>query len=184
MICKRKFDIRCFGLLTRINGILQGYFYEDGYIRTSCKEFSVNKLSNRYIHLTNDAVQKKSDDYGKFEPGNKLSYTEFQEYLDSVNSGINFRTTIWERIKSTISDSFSAVCYNIDPHKRRHTFELFGYDFMVDENFKVWLIEANTNPCLELSCAYLSALIPAVVDNTFRIAIDPLFPVDVKKHPN
>ena len=29
------------------------------------------------VHLTNDAVQKKSEDYGKFEPGNKLSYAEF-----------------------------------------------------------------------------------------------------------
>jgi hypothetical protein len=27
--------------------------------------------------LTNDAVQKRSEDYGKFEPGNKLSYNEF-----------------------------------------------------------------------------------------------------------
>ena len=35
------------------------------------------------IHLTNDAVQKKSDDYGKFEAGNKLSYLDFQKYLDS-----------------------------------------------------------------------------------------------------
>jgi len=25
------------------------------------------------IHLTNDAVQKKSEDYGKFESGNKVS---------------------------------------------------------------------------------------------------------------
>jgi hypothetical protein len=24
------------------------------------------------VHLTNDAVQKKSDDYGKFESGNKV----------------------------------------------------------------------------------------------------------------
>lgn len=34
------------------------------------------------IHLTNDAVQKNSADYGKYEPGNKLSYNEFQLYLD------------------------------------------------------------------------------------------------------
>ena len=43
---------------------------------------SVN-FSNKYIHLTNDAIQKNSDDYGKFESGNKLSYAEFQRYLDS-----------------------------------------------------------------------------------------------------
>lgn len=29
------------------------------------------------IHLTNDAVQKKGTDYGKFENGNKLSFSEF-----------------------------------------------------------------------------------------------------------
>jgi hypothetical protein len=27
------------------------------------------------IHLTNDAVQKKSEDYGKFEGGNKVKKT-------------------------------------------------------------------------------------------------------------
>ena len=47
---------------------------------------------------------------------------------------------------------------------------------MVDENFKVWLIEANTNPCLETSCAFLSRIIPACIDNTFRLVLDPLFP--------
>lgn len=26
------------------------------------------------IHLTNDAVQKKSEDYGKFEGGNKVHF--------------------------------------------------------------------------------------------------------------
>jgi hypothetical protein len=61
-------------MLTSINGLMKGYFYEDGYIRTSCKEFDLDNLGNRFIHLTNDAVQKKSEDYGKFENGNKMSY--------------------------------------------------------------------------------------------------------------
>jgi len=74
LINNRKFDIRVYGMLTSINGNMKGYFYEDGYIRTSCKEFNLDNLSNRFIHLTNDAVQKKSDDYGKFENGNKMSY--------------------------------------------------------------------------------------------------------------
>ena len=29
------------------------------------------------IHLTNDAVQKKSDNYGRFEKGNKVSFDDF-----------------------------------------------------------------------------------------------------------
>lgn len=60
-------------------------------------------------------------------------------------------------------------------NKLNNTFELFGYDFMIDDTFKVFLIEANTNPCLEISCPLLSRIIPEVIDNTFRIALDPLF---------
>lgn len=32
---------------------------------------------------------------------------------------------------------------------RLFCFEIFGYDFMLDENGKLWLIEVNTNPCIE-----------------------------------
>lgn len=79
---KRKFDIRTYVLFTSLNGIYKAYWYEEGYIRTSCKEFTIKNLKNRFIHLTNDAVQKKSEDYGKYENGNKLSYGDFQKYLD------------------------------------------------------------------------------------------------------
>jgi len=74
LIHNRKFDIRVYGMLTSTFGTHKGYFYEDGYIRTSSVEFDLEDLGNRFIHLTNDAVQKKSDDYGKFENGNKVSY--------------------------------------------------------------------------------------------------------------
>jgi tubulin polyglutamylase TTLL1/tubulin monoglycylase TTLL3/8 len=32
--------------------------------------------------LTNDAIQKYGNNYGKYEEGNKISYAEFQKYLD------------------------------------------------------------------------------------------------------
>jgi hypothetical protein len=57
-----------------------------------------------------------------------------------------------------------------------HSFELFGYDFMIDEDLNVRLIEVNTNPCLEMSCPLLARIIPEVLDNVFRIVIDPIFP--------
>ena len=48
----------------------------------------------------------------------------------------------------------------MDPSKRINTFEVYGLDFMLDEDFKVYLIEVNSNPCLELSCSLLSRIIP------------------------
>ena len=43
-----------------------------------------------------------------------------------------------------------------------------GFDYMIDDNLKVSLIEVNTNPCLELSSPYLARLIPAMVENALK----------------
>eukprot|EP01017_Pseudomicrothorax_dubius_P009264 TRINITY_DN13114_c0_g2_i1.p1 TRINITY_DN13114_c0_g2~~TRINITY_DN13114_c0_g2_i1.p1 ORF type:complete len:1000 (+),score=219.17 TRINITY_DN13114_c0_g2_i1:100-3099(+) len=185
---RRKFDIRCYMMITAINGKMKGYWYQDGYIRTSSKEFNVKNLANRMIHLTNDAVQKKGEEYGKFENGNKISYSEFQRYLDLnyPDAKLNFMKVAYPQMKKLAQDSIRSVYGKIDQNKREHTFEIFGLDFMIDENFKVWLIEINTNPCLELSSPLLGRIIPAMLEDAFRIAIDPIFPPPLwsqsKKH--
>lgn len=51
---------------------------------------------------------------------------------------------------------------------KKGCFELLGFDFMVDVNGNVWLIEVNTNPCLEESNFFLSQLIPRVVGKLTR----------------
>ena len=71
-------------LVTQYNGVFKAYWYEEGYIRTSSREFSTENIDDKLIHLTNDAVQNKSEDYGKYEQGNKLSFQEFQRYLEHL----------------------------------------------------------------------------------------------------
>jgi hypothetical protein len=39
---------------------------------------------------------------------------------------------------------------------------------MIDSNFKVYLIEVNTNPCLEASSPLLGRIIPTMVDNALK----------------
>ncbi len=39
---------------------------------------------------------------------------------------------------------------------------------MIDEDFKVYLIEINTNPCLELTSPLLARVIPGFLDDAFR----------------
>ena len=64
-------------MLTLTNNKLKGYTYDNGYLRTSSRTFVNDDLSNKLIHLTNDAVQKKSDEYGRFESGNKLTFSDY-----------------------------------------------------------------------------------------------------------
>lgn len=91
----RKFDIRSYALVTSFGGQLKAYWYKEGYLRTCCKEFNYDP-SNIFGHLTNDAVQKKHKDYGKYEPCNKLSYSDLETFLKTKD--INFDNTM-ERMK-------------------------------------------------------------------------------------
>ena len=62
----RKFDIRTFMLISTNNGLLRAYWYQDGYVRTSSYIWKLEEITDPLIHLTNDAIQKNCDDYGKF----------------------------------------------------------------------------------------------------------------------
>ncbi|CAG9313058.1 unnamed protein product [Blepharisma stoltei] len=175
----RKFDIRCYTLIACINGSIQAYFYREGYLRTACQKFTLDITQNKFVHLTNDAVQKKSPEYGKFEAGNKLSYDEFQEYIDNeIHAKVNFKREIYPKIRNIVQDTVAATCGKLDPKHRLHTFEILGYDFMLDDNFNPWLIEVNTNPCLALSCPLLGSLITKMLEDSFRLVVDPVFPED------
>lgn len=184
LITKRKFDIRCYSLITCINGVIQGYFYLDGYLRTTSHEFTMKDISNLYIHLTNDAIQKHSKEYGRFENGNKLSYKDFQRYLERrfPEKKINFYSEILPQIKEIVRETILASYKKIDTNRRLNCMEIFGYDFMIDRNLKPWLIEVNTNPCLELSSKYLSAVIPSMLDNAFKIVLDCIFPPPIGEY--
>ena len=176
LINKRKFDIRCFGLFTSINGHKRWYFYQGGYIRTSSHEFSLDDPDDKFVHLTNDAIQTHSEDYGKYETCNKISFLDFEKYLESNYLHGSFYEKIFPKIKRLVRDTFSCAFTKIDPNLRTNGFELYGFDIMLDEDWKVYLIEANTNPCLETPWPLLSSLITSVLDNTFRLTIDLLCP--------
>lgn len=80
----RKFDIRTYMLISTNNGVLRAYWYQDGYIRTSSYIWKLTNITDSLVHLTNDAIQKDNDDYGKFEPGNKLTYSDLQKYIETL----------------------------------------------------------------------------------------------------
>ena len=71
-------------------------------------------------------------------------------------------------MKKIAQISLKSVFGNMDPYKLDNSFELFGLDYMIDEDFKVYLIEVNTNPCLEISSTLLARLIPNMIDNVLR----------------
>ena len=64
----------------------------------------------------------------------------------------------------------------LNPMKRKHCFEIFGYDYIIDCDFNVWLIEVNTNPCIEESSNLLKILLPRMLDDCFKRTVDLHYP--------
>ena len=64
----------------------------------------------------------------------------------------------------------------VNLNNRKFCFEIFGYDFILDNNMKPWLIEVNTNPCLEESSRILRQLIPRMIDDALKLTVDVVFP--------
>ena len=49
------------------------------------------------------------------------------------------------------------------------TFQIMGLDFMIDTAYKIWLIEANCNPCLEETSAILKQILPKMLKEVLEV---------------
>jgi tubulin polyglutamylase TTLL9 len=144
----KKFDMRVYALVTCYNP-LTAYLYRTGFCRFTSFKYSLNPedLNNNQIHLTNVAIQKQSTTYDR-QIGGKWYFRELKTYLmgryseEQVNS-------MFDGIQNIIIKCFYAVQSVIA--KDRHCFELYGYDILIDENLKPWLIEINSNASLTAS---------------------------------
>jgi hypothetical protein len=72
-------------------------------------------------------------------------------------------------MKDIIMLSFNSVKYKLNSNDRKYCFEIFGYDFFIDAYYNLWLIEVNTNPCIEESSSILKKLIPRMLGFKFYI---------------
>ena len=188
LINGRKFDIRIWVVVDDEFNI---YVYQDGYCRTSSELFTLDlgrkpgprsrdgHDAAQMVHLTNYCMQKHSKNLGAFEEGNTLSFEQLQTFLDAAYRPgfINFRTDLLPRMKELILDSVLANRDRlVEGGKGRRSFELFGYDFLIDCDFRTWLIEVNTNPYIDKQNPWHHRLLLRMMEDLAALVIDPLYP--------
>ena len=91
-------------------------------------------------------------------------------------SGVDFAKLATEQILPIIEWSLIAARNKINKNNRRFCFEILGYDFMIDHQLQPWLIEVNTNPCIEEPNTLLKQLVPRMLDDAFKLTLDVIFP--------
>ena len=167
----RKFDIRCWVLLDSEYNI---WFYKKGVLRTTSVAFSLDKdkLSDKFIHLSNHCIQTEHEEYGNFEPTNEMFFPEFKAYLKS-RYNVSLEDSIIPQIKKIVQTTLLAAKDQMQTleNSAYKSFNVFGYDFMIDTDMKVHLIEINSSP------AVAAELLPEFTQALVEKAIDPVFPV-------
>jgi len=142
---RKKIDIRQWVVVAGWNP-LTILFYDECYIRISSSDFTLSNIKNRFIHLTNNSVNKKSKNF--VEEEGFLSQDEFRDWIETDYFEGAFNK-IQEDMKSQVIASI--LCCQDRVSNRPNSLEIFGFDFCLDEDLGVWLIEVNASPDFSFS---------------------------------
>ncbi|XP_032864482.2 tubulin polyglutamylase TTLL5 isoform X3 [Tyto alba] len=153
-----KFDVRLYVLVTSYDPLVI-YLYEEGLARFATVRYdqASKNIKNQFMHLTNYSVNKKSGDYVSCDDpevedyGNKWSMSAMLRYLkqegrDTAALMANVEDLI---IKTVVSAelTIATACKTFLSH-RGSCFELYGFDVLIDDTLKPWLLEVNLSPSL------------------------------------
>ena len=88
-----KYDLRCYALVSSFDP-LRIYLYNEGLVRFATEKYSLDNLSQRFGHLTNFSVNKKSkkfvsnDNSAGVEQASKWSFKQLKKRYEE--EGINY----------------------------------------------------------------------------------------------
>ena len=155
----RKFDLRVYVGVTSFSP-LKIYMYEEGLVRRATAPYtnSPANLHNRFVHLTNYSVQKRSENFVKSnsnqdpEASNKWSFETLRTKLEEqgVDSEVLFERIGDIVVKTMISiEPQVLAAMEMFVKYPENCFQLFGFDIIVEaKTEKPWLIEVNLGPSL------------------------------------
>lgn len=151
LISGYKFDLRIYVCVPSFNP-LTIYIYQEGIVRFGTDKFDLGQLGNVFSHLTNTSINKYgpaySTDKERVGPGCKWTLTQLRHFfrqMDNIDE-----TLLWQRITNIVVLTLLTQAPTVP--KAQSCFELFGFDILIDQNLKPWLLEVNFSPALGMDC--------------------------------
>mmetsp|Transcript_16214 Transcript_16214/g.33282 ORF Transcript_16214/g.33282 Transcript_16214/m.33282 type:complete len:394 (-) Transcript_16214:26-1207(-) len=144
LIGGKKFDLRIYVLITSFRPLRM--YLGDGFARFCNVKYSsdVGEIDNPFMHLTNVSIQKHNEEYNNSH-GGKWNVSNLRLYLESTR-GLEATRQLFHDIDELLIHSAKAV-QNVMINDR-HCFECYGYDLLLDDDLKPWLVEVNASPSL------------------------------------
>ena len=118
------------------------------------------------------------DEYNETH-GGKWMIKNLKFYLEQTR-GKDATEKCFEAMKNIIYVSLKAVQAVMINDK--HCFEVYGYDILIDDNLKPWLIEVNASPSLSTTTEMDRVLKMQVINDAFNVVVPPDWAEDGSKH--
>lgn len=178
-----KFDLRVYVLVAGCSP-LRVYVHEEGLVRLATEQYitpNCTNLTNQCMHLTNYAVNKlhsafifnqssEIDDIG-----HKRSLKSAYSQLQSLGYDV---TTLRQGISSLIMKTLTAVqpilahfYRSCQPEDLENAccFEILGFDILVDDSLKPWLLEVNHSPAFTTDTPLDKRVKRRVIEDALRL---------------
>jgi hypothetical protein len=173
-----KFDLRFYVTVTSLDP-LRIYVHENGLVRLATEPYLQNleQIGNRSAHLTNFSINRHNaafaatDDLSRDGTGNKWTHRPFWPFLESVGFDP-------ADIKKKIDDAFVIVIMAaretfMEQKSHRFSFEVFGFDVMLDARGNIYVLEVNVTPAMGTSSKLDLFVKGPVLRDLFNLALIP-----------
>ena len=159
LLNNKKYHLRIYVLVT---GYLpfKIYIYDEGQVFLAAETYSYDpeELNNKFKFITNFAVSKDSKNYSydvslEEEKGNTWTFRALAKHINKEGGN-------WTKIWNEIEDMAIKIMLSVSEEERKvllgyenlggsNLYQLYGFDVLIDDNYKPWLLEINTAPHLD-----------------------------------
>ncbi|VDK36936.1 unnamed protein product [Taenia asiatica] len=177
LIGGKKFDLRMYVLVTSFRP-LRCYVNKLGFCRFCTVRYDKkeSELGNMFVHLTNISIQKHAADYNN-RHGGKWSICNLRLWLEGTR-GEEVADKLFNEIYWLMYHSLQSVTNVIN--NDRHCFECYGYDIIIDDTLKPWLIEINASPSLSSTTQLDRIMKYKLIDDVLNIVVPDNQVPDIK----
>ncbi|ORZ01804.1 tubulin-tyrosine ligase family-domain-containing protein [Syncephalastrum racemosum] len=161
LVNQRKFHVRAYVLAV---SNIKVYLYRDMLALFALKPYDTTNLDDSLIHLSNTCIQTDHPDF--------VEEASVQLFWDLPVDKANLDKA-FTKMQQTLRDVFDACTGEMTTFQAiPNAFEIFGVDFLVDDNFDVYFLEANAFPDFKQTGSQLQHIIDELFEATVSVAIE------------
>jgi len=102
------------------------------------------------------------------------SHSQISKYIQELSNGVDvFNEKTMPMIEQISTWTFMSVQDEMDAcQTTKNSFEMFGFDYMLDDEYNPWLIEVNLSPDMSYSTAITEKLVKAMGEDIIKVVVD------------